>query len=563
MLPRRRSRVGWVAALALPARVFGGGLAAFAGAHGARRAGAGVVGVAIGGCAGAALAHVALSAIVKGMRRRWEEERLRAVDAVDAGMRWSDALEAVEKVVACFSDGLRRDLRYVFLDTSLVRLHHDTVSETFQDSARVGAASDDVVASEGRYFAEYCMAAYGYMLLKLLGMMDPSHDFLKHGTRNIDIVKYRLRLPDEKILDCRLDGSGIGVPRHFIAVDDAKRAIVVALRGTNSISDVITDLLCGNEPFAGGYAHGGMKSAAESLYTLIVPILRDALGDHPGYELVLTGHSLGAGVAILLCKVLLMNGFDNVRCFAIAPCPVFGPLSAIDEEWGERIEAFVHHDDIVPQLSLFSARALALEIERVDELNLSLSERKDIMRNKSAERLGDILQNDHRARLDPREAHVEQLYIPTLRGIHWLLPAQGKDAEGSPGAISRSSNAASSGVKERERPWWRSLWGASAEDIDDADIDAMEAGQASMWSEAEDWNTPPASKGKTLYCSHVVSVACFARLLITPGCVQAHFPSSYTSAFASLPIPAAPSPPLPPSPMYSRSWLQSYNGELG
>jgi alpha-beta hydrolase superfamily lysophospholipase len=49
-----------------------------------------------------------------------------------------------------------------------------------------------------------------------------------------------------------------------------------------------------------GYAHWGMLSAAEWFATNELKSVRAILDEHPGYRLVLTGHSLGAGTACLL-----------------------------------------------------------------------------------------------------------------------------------------------------------------------------------------------------------------------------------------------------------------------
>merc|ERR1712185_132038 len=46
--------------------------------------------------------------------------------------------------------------------------------------------------------------------------------------------------------------------RHFVAIDHDGRAVVLALRGTASISDVLHDAVAFAEPFCGGLAHAGM-----------------------------------------------------------------------------------------------------------------------------------------------------------------------------------------------------------------------------------------------------------------------------------------------------------------
>lgn len=46
--------------------------------------------------------------------------------------------------------------------------------------------------------------------------------------------------------------TGINKPAYFIAVDHAEKAVVMGIRGTSSIADILTDMLPHNEPFLGG-----------------------------------------------------------------------------------------------------------------------------------------------------------------------------------------------------------------------------------------------------------------------------------------------------------------------
>lgn len=512
----RRGRFSWLAVLMLPGRIAVGALSFFAGAGLSKRAGFPRVATLFSGCISVVVGQVLVSAALRAARRRSEEEDMRAAAAHSDQMAWLDAIQAVGKIVDTFSDGLRgpHAMKHIFLDTSLLRLLHDSCSASNLQVATKKPPSPTDALVLGRYYLDYALSTYGYMLLKLLGVMDPSYNFMVEGTRGVDVAQYLLRLRPDQILVSKLDGEGIRAPRHFVAVDEVQKSIVVAIRGTNSISDIITDLLCDNEPFAGGYAHGGMKEAAESLYTAILPTLRSALQDHPSYSIALTGHSLGAGVAILLTKVLLMNGFTDIKCYAIAPCPVFGPMDRVDSDWSDALECFVHAHDLVAKLCLATARNLALEIERIDALQLTVPEKKEIIDSQNTGQLERMLRRHQRVSRDPREKHVEQLYIPTHQGIHWLMP----NAKGDP-AI-RETQA---GPREYVGPAY----------------------------------LPSGS-----YSSYVVRPRLFERMLVTPGCVSAHFPSSYTVAFASLDLPPR-EVRAPRSSAHDFSKTLWYSNELG
>eukprot|EP00166_Cyanidium_caldarium_P004234 ctg_4370.g624 len=47
-------------------------------------------------------------------------------------------------------------------------------------------------------------------------------------------------------------------PAYYIAVDDTYRCIVLAVRGTDTMADVFTDLSLHPMPFLGGFAHAGI-----------------------------------------------------------------------------------------------------------------------------------------------------------------------------------------------------------------------------------------------------------------------------------------------------------------
>ena len=126
-------------------------------------------------------------------------------------------------------------------------------------------------------------------------------------------------------------------------------------------------------PFAGGKAHSGMAQAA---YAMMESVIDDLIGarnqSFPTYKIVITGHSLGAGVACLL-SILLLKSMklkdSELRCFAFAPPPVFeGPIS---NNINNTILSFANIDDIVPHLCLYKVekalkRLLQLDSDPVD-----------------------------------------------------------------------------------------------------------------------------------------------------------------------------------------------------
>ncbi|XP_056627090.1 diacylglycerol lipase-beta [Triplophysa dalaica] len=144
----------------------------------------------------------------------------------------------------------------------------------------------------------------------------------------------------------------------FVALDHKREAVLVAVRGTLSLKDVLTDLSaeCENVTVEGVsgtcYAHKGISQAANYIYKKLVNdgILSQAFNIAPEYKLVITGHSLGAGTASLLA-VLLRSTHPTLECYAFSPPG--GLLSKALADYSKQfIISVVLGKDLVPRLSI-------------------------------------------------------------------------------------------------------------------------------------------------------------------------------------------------------------------
>lgn len=200
---------------------------------------------------------------------------------------------------------------------------------------------------------------------------------------------------------------------YYIAVDQEAQSIVLTCRGSLGLSDIITDLTAEFEevsvphaPSGQTYlAHQGMLAAARKLLahrSRVHDTIAQALRDHPDYGLVLTGHSLGGGVAALLaillaCPKTVYNQLETedsklpvstaTSKFVIAPDSGLPPGRAITAfaygvpsttsidlaDYAEGlVTSIVHGNDLVPSLSLGAIRDLVkLSNYMEDEPDLS------------------------------------------------------------------------------------------------------------------------------------------------------------------------------------------------
>lgn len=250
------------------------------------------------------------------------------------------------------------------------------------------------------YYSKYAVGIYGWMLyvwshpwsgtFRLAFTCMKRNVHYIHGDNFFHLGQTALQLETGvKVQDIVYASffNSVYKPAFCVVLDHEKKQVIIAIRGTLSLEDCLTDAIAygvsldglaerWNCDSSGEYAHQGFLHCAEAVYLEInrlgilemlfdpdsnVSVATDVLnqcegGQYKDYGLALTGHSLGAGTAILL-SIMLRPKYPNLRCFAFSP-----PGCTLSPGLASRCASFVTSvvvgSDIVARSSLTSAEEL-------------------------------------------------------------------------------------------------------------------------------------------------------------------------------------------------------------
>mmetsp|Transcript_21464 Transcript_21464/g.47920 ORF Transcript_21464/g.47920 Transcript_21464/m.47920 type:complete len:528 (-) Transcript_21464:440-2023(-) len=226
---------------------------------------------------------------------------------------------------------------------------------------------------EAALYAKYATAAYGEAMIRAAEMHSSGRIDTRHAPTDRSKIAKHVGLPGKDIIVADLGETDSNYLRHFIAVDHARKKVVLSIRGTFNLSEIVVDVAGFSRPFMKGEAHSEMSLMAEQLWERVGDDVRQLLQQNgKDYELVITGHSLGAGTACLL-NILIHSDKRRhvhgrpVRCFSYAAPPSFAPLQAAPSDAIKSTTNYIHERDAVPFLSIDSVRHFFSCIAVIDE----------------------------------------------------------------------------------------------------------------------------------------------------------------------------------------------------
>lgn len=153
----------------------------------------------------------------------------------------------------------------------------------------------------------------------------------------------------------------VSIVPFLVVADHSRQTIVVSIRGSMSVSDIVTDLNGQTEKLPiencpdDWIAHKGMTKAAMYVKSKLIHnyILKHAFNCRPDlgsreYNLVLCGHSLGAGTAAIL-GIILRKQYPTLKAYLYSPPGGILSLPAV-EYTKEFATGIILGNDCVPRL---------------------------------------------------------------------------------------------------------------------------------------------------------------------------------------------------------------------
>eukprot|EP00934_Nitzschia_sp_Nitz4_P003166 Nitzschia sp. Nitz4//scaffold380_size13111//416//2129//NITZ4_008980-RA/size13111-augustus-gene-0.38-mRNA-1//-1//CDS//3329549873//3156//frame0 len=187
-----------------------------------------------------------------------------------------------------------------------------------------------------------------------------------------------------------------GQPAHYICLKreqerveerafrfpwESERALDVLLvvRGTKEIPDVLSDALIQAETFRDGSVHGGIYTSGKYLVDKHTPLLKELLKEskRDKIRLSLIGHSLGAGAAAIACMEFNNLPFVEAKAVGFGCPPVLS--KNLSESTKDCITTVICDADVVPRMSGATIANLVANVMSVSYTDMAVQDVEQII----------------------------------------------------------------------------------------------------------------------------------------------------------------------------------------
>ncbi|OHT04615.1 lipase [Tritrichomonas foetus] len=137
---------------------------------------------------------------------------------------------------------------------------------------------------------------------------------------------------------------------YFIMDSEQLNTIFVSCRGSYCFKDFLVDFKGEAVDFDKGLMHKGVYITSQHLYTSLFQVIKDIHIKNPTKKFIMTGHSLGGGVAAAVTEMFLKDIPDiDMKCICFAPCASFS--LDIVEQTKAHCRSYIMQGDFVPFLT--------------------------------------------------------------------------------------------------------------------------------------------------------------------------------------------------------------------
>lgn len=214
------------------------------------------------------------------------------------------------------------------------------------------------------------------LLVHLLGICNATYNM--QDDELFQSMLFSLHLPLPIIYRKQADQFAPG----YVLVRDSRRggALLLCIRGSREVGDLLTNLSSDATKFLAGYAHEGIANSARQLHAALRPVIASELSSSTTplkHGLIIFGHSLGGAVAAALTMLfrykrvpenehpLATDIIMNARCYSFAPPPFLDQQLATHSR-NLPITSIAYGLDLIPRLSPASMDRLLHKLAAFD-----------------------------------------------------------------------------------------------------------------------------------------------------------------------------------------------------